>query len=896
MRSYSTALAVLIPFYQKCVVPTFEPDPIQPEYDPHRGSVTQQELRSTHLSCCSLEKRRFPKIALNSAFSFRDQHLKQPLEDIQSQLAEMTNGDIDSELLSCPLRSRLKTLQPLLDSYDKGITALENVVEQLVTHICYSIGSHIEPNLDDVVAVSNEMAAIMKAREDSSCNLDNAAFMIEDYTGEAAMRTQLLEIDLHNIPTIDSLPMPKNWTWDSNKKIWEEVRNEDPHSVNSSLVLNYDSYRENDNSFLAHFIENQAIILGTPLSTMLLELQSLLVLKDEEIKRDRFPPSTVEEEQRMAELEQAIPSLASMRPSKDRIKAERLIGKTPDEMFVIMPTVSTMPEVSSSTTKKMIGEHIREIRELGRRELDRKQEEEKKDDREDGKAVEKSDKKDGKTVEKSDKVDDKATALNVIHYIEYARQQQYTRASPELCLKLIREKGSGINNYAVPRHINGNTTSPTMHCRWIRYPETSTMYLDVNHPISSVGIRNSEENRLFQAVSLQQRNAELQKEIFEEYVVQHQAWRRGEKSTLSGAVVAVCYGLPICGGHGDRVHGILSLFLFAVATKRGFLIDYRAPLPLQRVLWPSFIDWRIRIEDLELQNRVQLVDITESNVNKKLRGLKASPQVILVGTNLRFHYPLIDWFQEEYNPYFTLTSSWVTQVWNLLFKPAPVIMNQLRMSPPKPFLAIHFRAGNETLETWTDPGRHSLDLMDEFLKCAAHVEKLLTNGYSSNLKTDILDPKVPFYVSTDTTKVWENGSVRRLTNLGKLRPLLDSEAIFNPDSHDINDADKKREIDSALNALLDDRSISKQRLEPITNSKIASAISENTAGDIVHVDRTSVDYVLQSGGFTRSWTEYLSLSRATAIIISNSFFGETAAEIGNVPFVFYGEGCIPVDL
>ena len=67
----------------------------------------------------------------------------------------------------------------------------------------------------------------------------------------------------------------------------------------------------------------------------------------------------------------------------------------------------------------------------------------------------------------------------------------------------------------------------------------------------------------------------------------------------------------MCGGHGDRLHGILSLFLFAIATKRAFFVDYRYPLPLHMVLVPNLIDWRIRTEELQMNNRIQLVDMSE---------------------------------------------------------------------------------------------------------------------------------------------------------------------------------------------------------------------------------------------------------------------------------------------
>ena len=41
-----------------------------------------------------------------------------------------------------------------------------------------------------------------------------------------------------------------------------------------------------------------------------------------------------------------------------------------------------------------------------------------------------------------------------------------------------------------------------------------------------------------------------------------------------------CSSMGFCGGHGDRLNGILSMFLLALVTKRAFYIDSPRPLPL----------------------------------------------------------------------------------------------------------------------------------------------------------------------------------------------------------------------------------------------------------------------------------------------------------------------------
>ena len=48
-----------------------------------------------------------------------------------------------------------------------------------------------------------------------------------------------------------------------------------------------------------------------------------------------------------------------------------------------------------------------------------------------------------------------------------------------------------------------------------------------------------------------------------------------------------------CGGLADRFKGILSLMQLALVTKRSFFIDMKMPLPLETVLRPYGIDWRM---------------------------------------------------------------------------------------------------------------------------------------------------------------------------------------------------------------------------------------------------------------------------------------------------------------
>ena len=99
----------------------------------------------------------------------------------------------------------------------------------------------------------------------------------------------------------------------------------------------------------------------------------------------------------------------------------------------------------------------------------------------------------------------------------------------------------------------------------------------------------------------------------------------------------------------------------------------------------------------------------------------------------------------------------------------------------------------------------------------------------------------PWFLSTDTTEALEMPQVQSLRNSGKLRVL---------------EAEK--------------------------------------GWKLAHVDRSHANLGLQ--GFQDSYVAYMLLASAQVVILSRSFFGETAAEIGAVPHVYFAEGCVQTDM
>jgi len=143
-----------------------------------------------------------------------------------------------------------------------------------------------EPNLDDFVAVLNKMRDVLRAREDPNCFLDQSPSLEDPQhlgdgreAGGNLLSSWLLSPNLHTVDSIDQLPLPKNWTWESNTKVWESVRMEVAGGVNSSSVMDtsiYGQVGENDGTFLSGFVEAQAVKLGTGLSVLKAELEGMV--------------------------------------------------------------------------------------------------------------------------------------------------------------------------------------------------------------------------------------------------------------------------------------------------------------------------------------------------------------------------------------------------------------------------------------------------------------------------------------------------------------------------------------------------------------------------------------------------------------------------------------------
>ncbi|CAE7205420.1 HERC1 [Symbiodinium natans] len=259
---------------------------------------------------------------------------------------------------------------------------------------------------------------------------------------------------------------------------------------------------------------------------------------------------------------------------------------------------------------------------------------------------------------------------------------------------------------------------------------------------------------------------------FESYVWWHAntlaKLKAGAETSVKFLVWACQPSLP-CGGHGDRLKGILATFVLAVLTGRLFLLDSPDPWDLRLFLEPALLDWRSvglagyaagkhviwdhdHFEETYLQQLLETEDpIWIMYTNKKS----------LLGPILRS--PLLT---ERAKSVGVLEIPHLTkQVWSILFRPTPALEKQWRKLQDElgeGYIALHYRAGDITAGFGMVNGE--VDIRSpghtevlNLLSCAHHLEQLLE-----------LPSSTRWYLTADTPAVTKVAQVQTWQSSGKL--------------------------------------------------------------------------------------------------------------------------------
>ncbi|CAK0839584.1 unnamed protein product, partial [Prorocentrum cordatum] len=312
-------------------------------------------------------------------------------------------------------------------------------------------------------------------------------------------------------------------------------------------------------------------------------------------------------------------------------------------------------------------------------------------------------------------------------------------------------------------------------------------------------------------------------------------------STDVPVLVYSCQPFAQCGGHGDRLNGIVTAFFLAVLTRRVFLLDSESPVPLQLLLEPRALDWRVRggtpvtaaLRHLSYHDK-------RRQFQADIERLAAYPDnMLVISMNYRmirslFEAPALRGAAEELALPASAPPFLVAEVFDTLFAQSPALMQEMRRLraalgglEDRRFVAVHLRTGDVA---W-DPARHGAEELEHFLGCARAAEAEL--GLPGGLET-------PWLLATDSAEVAARAAETPEGISGKLR--------------------------------------------------IPPSVGR------VHIERSDLAGTLEGAG--PNLAEWLLFGRAAAAVLSRSYFGETAAEVGRVPAAYFAPGgaCVRTDL
>ncbi|CAE7945142.1 unnamed protein product [Symbiodinium necroappetens] len=289
--------------------------------------------------------------------------------------------------------------------------------------------------------------------------------------------------------------------------------------------------------------------------------------------------------------------------------------------------------------------------------------------------------------------------------------------------------------------------------------------------------------------------------------------------------------MSYCGGHGDRLNGMLSAFVIALLSDRAFFIDSQRPVPLSMVLQPTpgGLDWRMFGSHAALPAGFNLNDNLAAFEQNPRSVLESQEKVIRLVSNQRLTAAALHASgQRAESLGLSRQPALHSYLFQMLFAPSPALQARLnaRDLPAGRRIGLHFRAGDQMPQNWKDPPRHPLSELDEFLDCAESLEK----DY---------DWDATFILFADTDKVLTIPRVQELMSAGKL--VWPSE----PDG-------------------------------------------------LVHLDRSPATLTVRGLLQTWSdwWTLAFDVD---ALVLCHSGFGATALEIGPRRPAVIGRGCVPAD-
>jgi hypothetical protein len=225
-----------------------------------------------------------------------------------------------------------------------------------------------------------------------------------------------------------------------------------------------------------------------------------------------------------------------------------------------------------------------------------------------------------------------------------------------------------------------------------------------------------------------------------------------------------------CGGWGDRLRGILSVYILSLLTNRHFMIDMNYPCEISKVLQPNFVNWtyiqpknpnnrtRLTINTMPSWQKAYRQQISDTIKTKNFPELWSSYDDIYISTNSDY---MILAFRNNYIlnktrdllgriPISQATmQNLFSLLFELLFKPSISIHNRvntiLSASYHRLLICLHIRIGKNP----TNPFDHAftargnttkamLDFTDNYLLLNKNSSIVFVTSDSGQAVSDVL--------------------------------------------------------------------------------------------------------------------------------------------------------------
>jgi hypothetical protein len=262
-------------------------------------------------------------------------------------------------------------------------------------------------------------------------------------------------------------------------------------------------------------------------------------------------------------------------------------------------------------------------------------------------------------------------------------------------------------------------------------------------------------------------------------MLEYLAWHQSQIENPSNDtkyIIYMCTGF--CGGLGDRLRGIITLFYYCITTKKMFGIHWAKPLMLQGVIQPAMMDWITPSNTCfnESGGRMNIIDTDWRSFQYSMRlevhrsapaGLFSDPskKCAWIHTNaMYFHIHMWELGLREslgLPPSSHLDYPLVTWGLHALFKLSSELRNayerelkKLGMEQKQPYVAMHVRLGSHAVG-FSDGERHSIHELSLFSSCATSMKSYLEQRFNTR--------DVPVFIATDSNIAKDQIS-RQVTN------------------------------------------------------------------------------------------------------------------------------------